>query len=102
MLWLKYGVGTSVAMKRPHGVRKKDIFGIVEGARQMAKVKKTMKNTNTEHQCKICRKWFSTLYYPDWAYRGKWHGNELWFCGYNCMREWQKAHERKPDLRMEE
>ncbi len=58
--------------------------------------------TWTDHKCAVCRKRFSTLYYPEWAYKTGKEGSLKWFCGYKCLREWQKAHERKPDLRVEE
>ena len=50
---------------------------------------------NTEHKCAVCRKKFSTFCFPKWEYRTKCRGYKKWFCGYNCMREWQRTHERQ-------
>ena len=62
-----------------------------------------MKNSeNTDHYCVICNKHISTYYHPDWAYQTLYKGHKKWFCGYPHMREWQKAHERTRELRVEE
>ena len=54
--------------------------------------------TNDElYVCRVCGRNFYTINPTQWTYRKlDKYGHAVWFCGWNCLRTYEKAHPPKP------